>query len=75
MSKKFVYIKVPQTSSCGRQRLLIQHHFTCVLTLCFVFVGSWKKPSDDRQQSAPFSIFLSNICYASEGRAIQVRCV
>jgi hypothetical protein len=36
MSKKFIYIKVLQILSYGRQRLLIQRYFTCVLTLyCF----------------------------------------
>jgi hypothetical protein len=34
---------------------------------CFLF-GSWKKLIDDSQQSAPFSIFLSNICYANKDR-------
>jgi hypothetical protein len=72
MYKKFAYIKVSQKSSYGRQRLLIQRYFTCVLTLCCFCWKSEKKPTDDNEQSAPFSIFLSNICYASEGRAIQV---
>jgi hypothetical protein len=33
-----------------------------------IFLGSWKKSIDDSQQSTPFSLFLSNICYTSEGR-------
>jgi hypothetical protein len=36
MSKKFAYIKVLQTPSYERLRLVIQRHFNCVLTLyCF----------------------------------------
>ncbi len=34
MSKKFAYIKVLQTPSYERLRLVIQRHFNCVLTLC-----------------------------------------
>jgi hypothetical protein len=59
---------VLQTSSHWRQRLLIQRRFTCVLTLCCFLFGSWKKLIDDSQQSAPFSIFLLNICYANKDR-------
>jgi len=41
-------------------------HFCIDFVLLFFW--SWKKPTDDCQQSAPFSIFLSNICYASANR-------
>ena len=49
-----------------------------LLHLCIDFVlfllKTGKKPTDDRQQSVPFSVFLSNICYASESR-FSICCV
>ncbi len=75
MSKTFVYIKVSQTSSYRRQHLLVQRCFTCVLTLCCFCWKLEKKATDGIQQSAPFSIFLSNICYPSKGRDSSMLCV
>jgi hypothetical protein len=74
MSEKFVYTKVSQNIITWAPTLADSASLHLCID-CVVFVGSWKKPTDDGQQSAPFSIFLSNICFASEGRAIQVCCV
>ena len=41
-------------------------HLCIDFVLFFLEVG--KEPTNHSQQSASFSIFLSNICYASEGR-------
>ena len=45
-----------------------------VYWLCVLFLVNWKKPTDNGQQSALFSIFLSNIYYASEGRYSSMLC-
>jgi hypothetical protein len=45
-----------------------------VYWLCVVFLVSWKKSTDDGQQSALFSIFLSNIYYASGVRYSSMLC-
>jgi len=49
------------------------------LHLCIDFVlfffGSWKKLIDGSQQSAPFSIFLLNICYANKDHYPSMLCV
>ncbi len=74
MSKKFVYIKVSQTSSYGRQRLLIQRHFTCVLTLCCFFLEVGKNPlmTANKVHYSPFSYQI----FAMQMKiAIQVCCM
>jgi hypothetical protein len=51
---------------------------SALLHLCIDFVlfflVSWKKPTNDGEQSALFSIFLSNIYYASEGCYSSMLC-
>jgi hypothetical protein len=57
MSKKFAYITVSQTSSSERQHLLIQPHFTCVLTLCCFVLKVEKTPlrPAKKVRHSPFS--------------------
>src|SRR5437764_863426 len=72
-SKKFVYISVANVITWAPTLADSALLHLCIDFVLF-FVSCKKKPADDGQQSVLFSIFLSNIYYASERRYSSMLC-